>query len=64
MRRSRRDSFRESTRADYEIDQSGDFATAHRINQAVRDAGAAIALLDQIDAEPARRAAAVASLRP
>ena len=49
--------------ADYRLASPGKFATAAEADDAVQRAEAAIDLLDQIDADPARRAAAVAAVR-
>jgi hypothetical protein len=50
--------------ADYQPERPGKFATAAAAQQAVADAEDAIALLDQIEADVARRTAAVATIRP
>jgi hypothetical protein len=49
--------------ADYRLASPGKFATAAEADVAVQRAEKAIDLLDQIDADPARRAAAVAAVR-
>jgi hypothetical protein len=49
--------------ADYHLAFPGPFASGARAVRAVDLAQAAIALLDQTEADPARRAAAVAALR-
>jgi hypothetical protein len=49
--------------ADYHLAGPGRFASGVRATQAVVRAQAAIDLLDQIDADPARRAAAIAAIR-
>jgi hypothetical protein len=49
--------------ADYDLPGPGSFADAGRAQQAVQDALDAIALLDAIDADPARRAAAIAAIQ-
>ena len=51
-------------KADYHLVAPGPFATAARAVQARDDARAAIDLLDRIEADPARRAAAIAAIRP
>jgi hypothetical protein len=48
--------------ADYELQPSQLFGSGAASNVAVSDAATAIALLDQIDAVPARRAAAVSAI--
>ena len=50
--------------ADYQLAGPGPFAAPGRSGQAVNDARAAIAMLDRIEADPQRRAAAIASIRP
>jgi hypothetical protein len=50
--------------ADYEPKTPGKFASAAAAQQAVRDAASALSLLDQIDGDAGRRAAAIASIRP
>jgi hypothetical protein len=49
--------------ADYRLASPGSFATAADADDAVQRAEAAIDLFDQIDADPARLAVAVAALR-
>jgi hypothetical protein len=49
--------------ADYHLASPGRFASGARAAQAIVRAQAAIDLLDQIDADPARRAAAIAAIR-
>jgi hypothetical protein len=51
-------------RASYDLRDLPMFATAQVAQRGVQKAGDAIALLDAIDADPARRAAAIASIRP
>jgi uncharacterized protein (UPF0332 family) len=51
-------------RADYQLVSPGLFTTTTRAVQAVADARDAIALLDQVDGDARRRAAAIASIRP
>jgi hypothetical protein len=50
--------------ATYNLQPSRRFASATQANDAVQQATKFLALLDQIDSDPARRAAAVASIRP
>jgi hypothetical protein len=53
------------THADYKLDSPGRWFTSPQPSeQAVLDAEAGIRLLDQIEADPARRAAAIASIKP
>jgi hypothetical protein len=49
--------------ADYRLRAPGSFANANAVQTAVQDARKAVALLDAIEADPARRAAAVAAVR-
>jgi hypothetical protein len=49
--------------ADYRLAAPGSFASDRRATQAVDSAQAAVDLLDQVEADPARRAAAVAAIR-
>jgi hypothetical protein len=51
-------------RANYDLHPQPSFATAALAQQAVKVAADALALLDAIDTDPARRAAAVASITP
>ena len=50
--------------ADYQLSLSGPFVSARIAVQALADAEAAVALLDALEANPARRAAAVGSIPP
>jgi hypothetical protein len=50
-------------RADYELVPSTWFVTAIKARQAISDATGALALLDGIDGDPARRAVAVSAIR-
>jgi hypothetical protein len=49
--------------ADYDLSSLPAFATGARAQQAVREVAAAVALLDAIDADSARRATAIAAIR-
>jgi hypothetical protein len=49
--------------ADYQLAAPGPFANSARVWSAVSDSRSAIALLDQIDADPVRLAAAAAAVR-
>jgi hypothetical protein len=50
-------------RADYDLSPHVDFASNAPAQQAIDNARAALALLDAIDADPARQAAAIAAVR-
>jgi hypothetical protein len=50
--------------ADYQLSLSGPFMSARIALQALADAEAAVALLDALDSDPTRRAAAVGSVPP
>jgi hypothetical protein len=50
--------------ADYQIGNSGPFASAKIAVSVLRDAESAVALLDAIEADPARRAGAVRTIPP
>jgi hypothetical protein len=50
--------------ADYQLSPSGPFLSARIAVSALADAEAAVALLDAVEADPARRAAAVGSIPP
>lgn len=50
-------------RANYDM-QSTAFSAASVAQKGIRDAAGALALLDQIDADPGRRPAAIAAIRP
>lgn len=49
--------------ADYQTERPGPFTDATEVGLAIRIADDTISLLDQLDADPARRAAAVAAVR-
>jgi hypothetical protein len=49
--------------ADYQTDTPGKFGTAQVAHQTVLRAEGAVALLDQIEADPARRQGAIAAIR-
>src|SRR5437870_398756 len=51
------------TRADYDL-ASPLFASAAKARAAIQQAASALALLDQIEADPARRAVAISAIRP
>jgi hypothetical protein len=51
-------------RADYNLAIMGDFASPAKAAQAVKQANDALAFLDLIETTPARRSAAIASIRP
>jgi hypothetical protein len=50
--------------AEYQLSPSGPFGSAKSATQAVADAEGAIALLDALEADPARRASAAGSIPP
>jgi hypothetical protein len=50
--------------ADYQLSSSGPFVSAGTAVQVLADAEAAVALLDALDADPARRTAAVGTIPP
>jgi|ERR1019366_9775804 hypothetical protein len=50
-------------RADYDLSSHVDFASNTTAQQAIVDARAALALLDALDADPSRQAAAIAAIR-
>jgi hypothetical protein len=51
------------TSADYETSLSGQFSNGKAAQQAVKDSEGAITILDQIEADPSRRAAAMAAIQ-
>jgi hypothetical protein len=51
-------------RASYDLTTLANFKSAKKSQQAILDAGQALALLDAIEADTVRRAAAIASIRP
>jgi hypothetical protein len=50
-------------KADYKLATPGPFASDYFATQAVDDAAATITLLDQVDGDPSRRAAAIAAIQ-
>jgi hypothetical protein len=50
-------------RSDYDLSPNVEFASNSRPQQAIDDARAALALLDALDADPARQAAAIVAIR-
>jgi hypothetical protein len=55
---------RHRNRANYELQPLAEFATPKLAHDDVKKAADAITLLDSIDNDPVRRAAAIASIRP
>ena len=51
------------SRADYDLSPHVDFASNARAQLAINDARAALALLDAIEADPARQTSAIAAIR-
>jgi hypothetical protein len=51
-------------KASYDLNPLREFATPVAAEQAILDATAALALLDAIEADPTRRASAIASFPP
>jgi hypothetical protein len=51
-------------RADYDLTSAAGFISPAKPGQTIPNAASALALLDQIEADPVRRAAAIASLPP
>ena len=49
--------------ADYQIQHSGRFSDSQEATQAFHESGVAITVLDQIDADPTRQAAAIAAIQ-
>ncbi len=64
MGRTLDDLVRLRNEASYELAASISFTNSAKATQAIKRATDAIALLDAIEADPARRAAAIASIRP
>ena len=58
------DSVQLRNRASYNLSPLPEFASPIRVQRAVQEAESALALLDAIEADPARLAAAIASLPP
>jgi hypothetical protein len=56
--------FRDRNRASYEVSNSAGFTSGALANQSIQKAENALGLLDQIDADPTRRTAAIAAIPP
>jgi hypothetical protein len=56
--------FRDRSKASYDLIATAGFTSDALANQSIQKAENALALLDQIDADPARRAAAIAAIPP